>query len=403
MTSIQFRQAAAAITLILLSIPSFARLQSPADIIERLKSLDGYRSGAEFRVSMPQLDDDIRYRLNLSEQAAPGDPLATNAYLIDWTLENASDANHGFSAYFSGNHFRFSAQRLQEYHLEWDSIPFRPETISSRATPIHRNAQFFNFLPQAIAAEISSILSDSTCRVSFSPDTIVGGQHYAAIRSIKEIGGVTATEAEYLFHPDSALPARIRLENNPGSISEQSVAVDYDAPSGLQLSGPIDERLLIETYPDEFANFRQSNFSIERLAGRQLPAFSLPTITAERYSRRAGDPFRAATIVVLIEAESGFTPQLIAEVRKAAGRSPVDTDILWAFTDNVVDRVEPLVGPQRIGETTLISSRPLARDCGAATLPAIIIADRQGIARNIIVGFNNDLAADVIQKIALMN
>ncbi|MCM1071743.1 MAG: hypothetical protein NC391_08920, partial [Alistipes timonensis] len=66
------------------------------------------------------------------------------------------------------------------------------------------------------------------------------------------------------------------------------------------------------------------------------------------------------------------------------------------------DRVGELVGEARAGETVLLSARSLARDCGATSFPAIIVADERGRVANVILGFNNSLATDVIQSVATL-
>ena len=93
---------------------------------------------------------------------------------------------------------------------------------------------------------------------------------------------------------------------------------------------------------------------------------------------------------------------MIAALRYAIDRLPYPADLIMAFTDNNVDIVEPVVGNIRPGEHLLMSAAALQRDCGAASLPAVIIADRSGLVTNVILGFNNDLAEDVIQKMALI-
>lgn len=379
---------------------------SPASVSEiaaRLDSIGRYDGRARFTVSMPQMSDDVVYDILLIQQASDSDRLATAPYLIDWTMTSHDARPHGFSAYYSGNHFRFSGERLQEYHFDWDSIPFRPSLIGSRGEGVHRAAQFFNLLPQGIATELRRLASDPGCRIEFHRDTLIGGRRAVAFKAVSRTAGVVGTEAEYIFDPTTSLPRRIAIENNPGQISEQSVYVDFadiiTADSDLE---PITEKWLAARYPEQFERFRESNFSIENLPGQRLPGFALPTSTGERYARRTGDAFRAPTIVVLLDAGTGFTSDVVAAVRQAVDRLPADADVIWAFTDNVTDRVEPLVGELRPGEHLLISARALARDCGAASLPALLLVDRQGTVGNVILGYNKDLVSDVIQKMALV-
>ena len=49
-----------------------------------------------------------------------------------------------------------------------------------------------------------------------------------------------------------------------------------------------------------------------------------------------------------------------------------------------------------------MSAAPLIRDCGAASLPTVILVGTDGIVKDVIIGYNNDLASDVIQKMAVV-
>lgn len=373
---------------------------SIADITSRLNDLKCYRATARFTVSMPQLDDDIVYDLELTQSDNGNDPFGTKSYLIDWAMAN-HPANKGFSAYFSGNHYRFSGERLQEYHSDSDSVPFNPSAIGLRTPGVHRSAQFFNLLPQAIAAELSKMESDPAYKVTFRPDTTVGGLKVAAVVATLTVGGATAQEAEYLFDRTSALPLGFEIENSPGAISEQSVSMKY-MDSATDNCTEISESTLIDTYPDIFAAYRESNYSISNLPGQQLPGFALPTSTGERYSRRSSDRFNAPTIVALLDSKSGFTRGLIDDLRRAAAMLPYSPDIIWAFADNVADHVEAVIERPEPGEHLLMSAAPLIRDCGAASLPTVILVGTDGIVKDVIIGYNNDLASDVIQKMAVV-
>lgn len=372
------------------------------NIIARLDTISSYNGQAAFTVSMPQLSEDIVYDVGLTQLSTPSDRLGCQSYIIDWTMKNTpGNATSGFSAYFNGNHYRYSGERIQEYHMEWDSIPFRPEVIGSRSEGVHRSVQFFNMLPQAISSELTRMKSDSAYHVEFHPDTLISGRHMTAVDALLLQDGVTAMEAEYLFDPATLLPVRIHLENNPGSISEQTVIIDYLANSKAELQ-TIDEPTLIDRYPDEFALFRESNFSIENLPGRQLPGFALPTTTGERYSRRSSDNFRQPTIVALLDASVSFSADVVRQLREAIDRMPVNADLIMAFVDNNVDRIESIVTGIRPGEHLLMSARPLVRDCGAASLPTVLITGADGKVKNVIIGYNKDLTSDVIQKMAII-
>lgn len=389
------------------AVSAQARAYGINDIIKNLQSLPVYEANARFTVSMPQLANDVIYDVSLLQQStAAEDPLSCNAYLIEWQADE-SDGNNsapkGFAAYCDGHHFRFGGERLLEYHLQYDSIPFRPDIIGSRSEGVHRTPQFFALLPQAIAEELRSICADSSYRAVFRPDTIISGRHVSAIDAVMTRNGAVAMEAEYVFDPATSLPLRVSLENNPGSISEQTVITEYRASSTHDSTAPITEQWLVSRFPSEFERYRQNSFSLENLSGQHLPAFSLPTTTGERYSRRGTDRFPRPTIVALLEAGGNFTPATVEALRDAAARLTFDADIIWAFTDNLTDPIEEIIPSILPGEHLLKSARSLARDCGASAFPVVILTGSDGIVKNVIIGYNNDLTSDVIQKMTIMD
>ena len=81
---------------------------------------------------------------------------------------------------------------------------------------------------------------------------------------------------------------------------------------------------------------------------------------------------------------------------------PRQVDLLLAFMGSNTDQVDEMVGQPQIGETDLFSAKSLARDCGTSVYPTILVVDTQGIVTNVILGFNNSLAQDVIQSLALI-
>lgn len=371
---------------------------SPDSIVNELEYATCYRARASFTVSMPQLEDDVTYTVALEQQSNPvADSLQTPDYLIDWRIDGHDSAD-GFAANFAGNHFRFSGERLQEYHLSDDPEPFRSH---GRVQGVQRTAQFAGLLPAMLASEIRQQLADTACRVTMNPDTIISGRHLVGLHSVMILGGSVAKEAEYTFDPATLMPVRINIENNPGSISEQTVTVRYE-DTGLSSCTPLSEERLMRAYPDVFERMRQNTFRIDNLPGSPLPAFALPTTTGERYSRRSGDPFRCPTIVAIIDAEASFTPSLITKIRDAVDILPSQTDVIWAFTGRHIDTIEEAAGGIRPGEHLLIGAGALARDCGVTTPPVLIIVRPDGSVADVIVGFNNDIDSDVIQKMALI-
>nr|MDE7411107.1 hypothetical protein [Paramuribaculum sp.] len=361
---------------------------------------DCYQARAVFTVTMPQLDDDVIYEIDLFQQPNPSDSLLGFDYLISWRPRSHRGAAEGFSAYFSGNHYRYSANRLQEYHFQVDSVPFCMG--QNRNNGVHRSAQFVNLLPSVISGELRAMSVDSAYSCQMHADTIISGQHRRVLDAVMRVNGALARESEYVFDSLTGMPVRIRMENNPGSITEQSVWVDYDTLAFIPC-GLLNEERLITLFPDAFGRYRQSTFRIDNLPGSPLPAFSLPTIDFDRYSRRASDGFRTAALVVLLSVSDGFTAQMIDAIRRGADMMPYPAEVIWAFTDNHADSIREIIGRQRAGEHILMNAESLARDCGVSTPPALLMVDSGGIVRYVSVGYNNDITSDVIQKMTLLS
>lgn len=374
-----------------------------ADIISALDNVECYSAKAVFSVTMPQLNDDVVYSLTLNQQrAAEPDTLLPCRYLIDWAMTSREPEVKGFSAYYDGNHFRYSGERLQEYHASADAVPFTMHGRNGQPTGVHRTAQFANLIPATLADELRFMQQNPDYTLSLRPDTLISGIQCVAIEAVMKLNGVTAMEATYTFDPETLMPTGALMENNPGSISEQSVTVSY-SDTRLSNSCPdINEASLMRSYPDVFGNFRQSNFRIENLPGSRLPGFALQTTTGERYLRRTADELAAPTVVALLDASHGFTPDIVNDLRNALDALPYNAELIMAFMDKHVDAVEGAVPELRPGEHLLIGARPLARDCGAADMPAFILCDATGVVKNVLLGYNKDLATDVIQKMVLI-
>lgn len=373
------------------AMPATDGLQS---LIERLDAIDRYDASASYSVLLPSAADDIIYRIDLQSIKSSTDTLSPASYLIEWSLPTPSGTSVGFSAYDNGNHFRYRDQRLQEYHFQWDSVPF----MSGRGG-VQRNAQFTELLPQFIASQLREIASGSHYSYRFVPDSIISGRHCSVIEATETHRGYTAREMLYLFDRQTAMPIKITSENNPGSISEQTVSISYH-PSQTNQEESFAEENLIRRHPEVFERFRQSNFRVENLPGTKLPAFSLPTTTAERYTRHRDDPFASPVIIALIDPGVSTSSSTIDAVREAAGTLPFNIGIIWAFLSNDTDHIETLLKTTGPEETILMSARSLARDCGVTSFPTLIFTDRTGTVRDIQLGFSQNLKETVRLKAA---
>ena len=243
---------------------------------------------------------------------------------------------------------------------------------------------------------------DSLYTVSVNPNAMFDGRKAIEIKSVMKVSDVTAMEKRFFFDASSMLPLRIDTESNPGQITEQSMLVTYRYPAEMHCP-ELSETALTESYPEVFEKYRENNFRIENLAGTQLPTFSLPTTTGERYTYHRGDSFASPTVIALLDPTAGFNVELVSAVRDAVDRLPSQTDVIWVFNSTNIDAIEGVVSAIRPGEHLLMNGKSLARDCGAASLPVVIMADSKGKVKNVVLGFNNELGNVVLQTMALVD
>ncbi len=378
------------------------------DIADSLATIPAWQSKADYSVSMPQMLDDVIYRLSLASMAAPADTLAPCSYLIDWELDTDSDhPSKGFSAYNAGHHYRYSSgRRMQEYHFDWDSIPFLPRLAGSpRAVAVQTSARFTELLPQFIAASLRSMQSDPAYSLTIHPDTTVSGiPHRVVVDMRRTVDGQDeyAQEGEYVFDGATFSPVRVTMENNPGSISEQTIITTYLPADGPMPARP-DEQMLAARYPVVFGSWRESNYRIETLPGHPLPQFSLPSLDGDRFSHTQGDPMKSPVLIVVFDPDDTFTPASVTAVREAMDQIPVAAETVFAALSTNPDQVESVIPDARPGEYRLYSARGLARDCGVASTPTFIIVDRSGVVADIIVGYDTALATKLAQKFSLLH
>lgn len=360
---------------------------------------DPFFSRIDYSVSLPMADDDIVYSLRLSSVDNPSDTILDKRYLIQWEISSRDDAK-GFSAYFDGHFYNYRDNRLREYHYEWDSIPFQTTTGG-----VQRNPLFFNLFPFEIERQLNEMRADSTFTLTRteSGDAIT-------IHGLRTIDGTEAQEFD-LVCDRQGRPLKLTRLFNPGMIGEQLVTAVYtydsdpeadaEGENGSQLT-PSSEEELIALFPEVFEHYRTSNFSIENMRGRPLPSFALPTVAQEHYVYDKGTRLTTPKLVALLDPAVASTGSTIAAMRRAAAMLPRQAGLIFAFVDNDVDRVEELVGPSMIGETTLISARSLARDTGANSFPTILLVNSDGTVADVILGYSADLRDQLLQKGALL-
>ncbi len=373
--------------------------QGIADIVAALEKTGCYEATARFSVSLPQSDKDVVYEIRLSSAPAEGDPLSPADYVTEWDMDTPSGPVSGFSAYFDGHHYRYRNERLQEYHLEWDSIPFMPR---GNSMGVQASAQFTDLYPAYIARELKKMEADPRYAITVKPGARFDGREAVEVATVMRVNDVTAMEKDFIFDAGSLLPLRIDTESNPGQITEQSMLVTYSYPAEMHCP-ELGEEALTRRYPEVFEKYRENNFRIENLAGTQLPTFSLPTTTGERYTYHRGDKFAAPTVIALLDPAAGFNAEIVENVRGAVDRLPAQADVIWVFNSTNIDAIEAVVPAIRVGEHLLMNGKSLARDCGAASLPVVIMADSGGKVKNVVLGLNKELGNIVLQTMALVD
>lgn len=375
--------------------PLCLQAQGIADIARTLSESPEWSSRARYVVSMPNRDVDVEYRVKLGAAPAPADTLAPCAYIIDWELDTPSGPVNGWTSYFDGNLYRYRDHRIREYHMAWDPAPFR-----FKGTPIQNTTQFAELLPAYLGRELQQMLADTTYTIAAPRPALCEGRDALRIDATMDVRGERVKEKTYWLDARTLMPIKINMENNPASITEQTVTVTYEQPeAGIDV--PVSESELMELYPEHFEKYRESNFRIENLAGTPMPGFTLPTSTGERYMRHRGDAFRAPTVIALIEPGAGFNDRIVRDLREAAAQSPVPADIIWAIATTNPDEAESVVPSLQPGEHLLMKARTLARDCGVADMPVVIVAGTDGIVKKVILGYNPNLSTVVLQSVAM--
>ncbi len=368
-----------------------------SELGERLASVACYADSCSYEVFLPSMSDPVHYDIYLRSAAAAADTLSPADYEIAWTLTTASTPSSGFSAYFSGNHFRFRDTRLQEYHIETDVSSFAPGGNVARG--VQRQVQFADILPQFIGRELLAMATDSSFTVEVRSGVRSSGRECIRVEGVERRAGYDAAEFTYLFDAATMLPVSIELENNPGQLGEQSVSVRYgNNPTDTDCR--IDMESLMSRHNDAFELYRTDAYTLETLPGKNLPRIAGPTLGGGRYVHDEGEPFGVPAVIVFADSKVGTTTQLIREVEEAAILLPVVAKVIFVFTDKRAADVEPLFAESLLPEpTVMLNGGAAMRDCGVgAVTPVLVFASPTGKVTDFVRGYNQDLGKIVIQK-----
>lgn len=382
---------------------SSANVSDIKDVINTLENARCYNADVKYQVLM-SLQNDVDYRIHLESTVQPEDTILPASFLIDWVMPMPESEASGFSAYFNDNVYIFRGDRLLEYHYPEDKKSFYPSgSAAGILQGVHRTMQFASLLPQFIGEELNSIIRNPEYTYTFTPDSVISGNHCSVFKARWIAHDEVLKEIEYRFDPKSGLPLYSEFENNPGALAEQTIVAEYEYP--LPSSGgciELSEEMLIGKYPEVFEKFRESSYAIENLPGQRLPSFALATTTGERYAYKAGDGFRCPTVIAIIDPRSAFATKTIEAVRTGLDQVPYTIETIWAFNSNNHDEIEELMPQCLPGEQALISAKSLARDTGASVLPVLIFTNPSGIVEDVVIGYNNNLVSDVIQKASIL-
>lgn len=359
-------------------------------------SKNNYDCELSYTVSLPMKDDDIKYSAKIWSIEMPNDTLAGCNYLIEY--KHQMDTMSSFTSYFDRNYYKFENEKLQEYHWDWDSIPFKG---TGKIMGIQKTGLFAPFMPTEIMHKMSVLEKDPNNKLKLYSDTLINGIKVNAVKLKEIIKGNVAKDIFYYADVATGRPLYYESMNNPGSIGEQLVTIRYNYNAELTPIKVYNEEMLRDRYPIAFSRFRESNFSIENLPGRKLPMFSLPSTTSERYTWDGG--FKNNAIIVFLEVGNGLNKDLIAAVRDAVKNSVVPLDVLWIYNNKNIDAITEEMPDTREDEFALIGGKSFATDCGVTGFPTLIFVDKKGIVKDVQLGFNKDMKNVVIQKIALMN
>ena len=365
-----------------------------APTLEQIAEIIGNHSctkgTVQYEVMLPSAADPVTYTIDLQSLATPDDTLSACEYLIDWSLHRNGAETRGFSAYYGGNHLRYSGgRRLQEYHHADDPAPFAGDK------GVQRQAQFIDLLAPYVAERFRIMDADTaytyTVRRS-GPNIVVSGT--------QSMMGYEVLQYTYTLDGTTMMPVQTDLTYNPASISEQTVTANYqwaENPQCLELT----EEILRDTYPEVFASYRQSNFHVRNLVGNPLPAIAARTDVRTRWQHNKGEGLAYPTLLVFIDPAVASTAQTVADVRAAVETLPFAMETVYLMATNDGEAAAAAVGDKAAAETVLMSARSAIADCGITAFPTLLFCAADGTVRDIEIGANNTLRDIVVQKATL--
>lgn len=176
-------------------------------LIERLDTLSPFSASVAYEVSLAMTDEDVVYNLDIASSSAPADTRFGADYLIDWALERKGETYKGFIAYFDGHCYRYRDNRLQEYHFNWDSIPF----ISADGG-VQANGQFVDLLPRSIARQLREMAKSDNFTIGYEPSARSGNRAVSIVTASQNVQGYVGRNFRLTVDRSNGRP--LKMETN---------------------------------------------------------------------------------------------------------------------------------------------------------------------------------------------
>lgn len=353
-----------------------------------------YAASAEVLVTLPITHQDVRYRVNVFSISNPSDSLLPVKYMVERvdTLGVKS-----FEAYFDGNFYSFSGNKLREYHWAQDSLPFVDRMVKGRnVLGVHKSGMVSVLIPAIMRRELERIAADKRNKLFLDADTVVGGENVSMLKVEEYLRGAPSRYMELVVDRDRK-PSSYIVMSSPGAVGEQLLEVGFKDIEGVS---EIDENVLIARYPQIFAKYRTNNYGAEALVGKSLPLFTLPSLSGERYIWKGR--FNVPTMMVFLRSGDGVNAETINAVKRASIELPLVTETLWIFMDKNMRGVADDMSGLAEDYTTLFNAERFAMQCGVVSTPMVILVDEGGVIRSVMAGYSPNLKAELMQRVLNM-
>lgn len=346
----RFSQLTMATILCLLPFASNAAVDTVSDLAKALINFGPYAASVDYESLMPGADEPTTTKLRLNSAYSANDSI----YHADYLINYLDAPEQSFAAYFSGNYYTLTNERLEERHMA-------DNDGNSVMLP-----RFADLLPQLLGQQLAEMTADSTYTIDYQRNTTSNNRQTILVNVNRGFQGIVGQRFTFIFDEDLK-PLSFERISNPGEPTEFSAKAVYSYSDSITPLVPHSESELAAIYPEAFQKWRVRDFSLDNLIGRRLPAFSCRTLSGDRFSFKPAKGFDRPTTIAILDAEADDATATINRLRSLGLEA-----LIIAFVNNNADIVTDIVGSPKPGEQILISARGLARDCGATALPLIL-------------------------------